>query len=377
MKEEIGTPTRSRLREVDVARALAAITVVALHVIGYSLSRDSAGSAAQPFDQALILALRFARQVFMLISGFALAYAYRSRPLHYRAFLSRRLRSVALPYVVWSVIYLIVVPPGDKSLWSLVSAVALGTAFYHLYYVVVSLQWYVIFPPVLAMARRLGPRAAWGATVTATAVYLGLAAWFTAGAPLPAWASPLSRLLPYKDQLLPSYLGYYVLGTLGGVHAEAVLGWLSRHIRWVGVAMAGLLGFLLLDLIHDGPEQFAHTVDIFRPGLVLYGLTGAAMVLACASRITYVGGRAFRWLVALSRNSYAIYLAHPIVLFLAESYLIPRLGWYHSALAIPLLLAGILVPHGLAMLLNSTPLAPLLLGNGFQRRRLSMASDSA
>lgn len=185
MNERIETlAARQRLSEVDVARALAAVAVVALHAIGYSLSRDTAGSAAEHLDQALILALRFPRQVFMCISGFALAYAYRNRPINYRTFIARRAWRTGLPYLAWSAIYLILIPSdGPQSAGGFISSMLFGTAFYHLYFVMVSLQWYVIFPFVLPLANRLRGRGTAAATVAVTALSLGLAAWFTAGAP--------------------------------------------------------------------------------------------------------------------------------------------------------------------------------------------------
>jgi peptidoglycan/LPS O-acetylase OafA/YrhL len=353
---------------VDVARALAAVAVVALHAIGYSLSRDAAGSDAEQVDQTLILGLRFARQVFMWMSGFALAYTYRNRAINYQTFVVRRAWRVAVPYLAWSAIYLTALPAdGMHSAWQFITSMLSGTAYYHLYYVVVSLQWYLVFPFVLPLAKRLRGRGAWAATVAVTALSLGQAAWFTAGAPLPVWASPLKSLLPHRDYLLIAYLGYYLLGTLAGIHAETILDWLRRHLWRAASTMAGLFGFLILDLRHGGVAPFGQTIDIFRPALVLYGLTGSGMLLACAGQITRAGGRVYTWLLAISRNSYAIYLAHPLILCLVESFLLAHVDRYSPILSGPLILAAVLVPHGLSLLLKSTPLGPLLLGQGSWR----------
>lgn len=158
------------------------------------------------------------------------------------------------------------------------------------------------------------------------------------------------------------------MGTLGGIHAEAVLNWLRRH-RWlVGAAMAGLLGYLMLDLVQDGFTHYSESVDIFRPALVLYALAGSGMLLACAGQITSAGGKACTWLLAISHNSYAIYLAHPLILYLVESYLLSHVQRYSPMLSGPLIVVALLVPHGLSVLLKSTPLGPLLLGQGSWRQ---------
>lgn len=366
-----------RLLEIDLARALAAVAVVALHALGYSLSRDPAGSVAQAIDQSLILSLRFARQAFMFLSGFSLAYAYRSRPIHYAGFLGRRGWRTAVPYLVWSAIYLwlsyrhgLPVPPGTPG-EAYVRAVVLGTAFYHLYFIVVSLQWYAVFPPALAWVRRLGRHGRWALAGTAAGLSLALGAWLTAGAPLPPWgaaADIVGRLAAHRDHLLASYLGYYLLGTVAGVEAEAVLRRLRRHLLATLVATVAILSFLLADLAHDGPDAFGRTVDVYRPALFLYGLTVSALLLAASSRIAARGGPLRRGLQHLARHSYAVYLAHPLILFWIEWYGLRGLE-HHPAVSVPLTAAGVLVPLVLGRLVALTPLAPLLLGHGRARAR--------
>lgn len=373
------------LVEIDLARALAAVAVVALHALGYSLSRDPAGSAAQAIDQSLILSLRFARQAFMFLSGFSLAYAYRSRQIHYAGFLSRRGWRTAVPYLVWSAIYLwlsyrhgLPVPPGTPG-EAYLRAVVLGTAFYHLYFIVVSLQWYAVFPPALAWVRRLGRRGRWALAGAAVGLSLALGAWLTAGAPLPPWgaaADTAGGLAAHRDHLLASYLGYYLLGTVAGVEAEAVLHWLRRHVRATLLATAAVLAFLLADLAHDGPAAFARTIDVYRPALLLYGLAASALLLEASGRIAARGGLLRRGLQALARDSYAVYLAHPLVLFWIEWYGLRALR-HHPAVSIPLTAAGVLIPLVLGRVVALTPLAPLLLGRSAARARPATSTPPA
>lgn len=333
---------------LDLARAVAAIAVVAIHAVGYSLSRDAAGSSAAVLDQTLVICLRFARLAFMLLSGFALAYVYRNRPLRYPDFLGRRLWRTALPYAAWSLAYLAIshhfglpVPPGAP-LQSLLNALLLGTAFYHLYFVSVSLQWYIVFPPILAAARRLRGRGLWYAAAAVTAGYLGIISWLGAGAKLPAWAGSLQGLVPYSDRLLPSYLGYYLLGTLAGLHAETILAWLHRHLATVAVATGACACYLIRDFLAVGPGGFSSSVGVFRPALFADGLAMSALLLGLCSRIAAGSGRLRRCLEPIARHSYAIYLAHPLVLFLMEFYLLVRLPW-NPALTPALTAAGVLV----------------------------------
>lgn len=361
-----------RLAELDAARALTAVAVVLLHAAGYSLTQDPAGSALQRLDQALVLSLRYARQVFMLLSGFALAYAYRYRPLRYPSFLGRRGFTTALPYLAWSALYLWVsraygMPaPAGHPVRAYLEAVLFGTAFYHLYYIVVSLQWYAVFPPVLRAMERLGGRAAGWTAAGVLALFLAVNAWLTAGAPLPGWAA--DRVGPFlqahRDHLLLSYLGYFLLGTLAGLHAERVLAWVHRHAGRVWAGTAAILAFLLYGLLRPGPVPFAQAVDVFRPAMLLYGVGAAASLVALSGRIARAPGPLRDGLLALAGESYTVYLAHPLVLFLIEWYLLRPLPWHHPAVSLGLTAAGVLVSLAVARVLAPTPLAPLFLGRG-------------
>ncbi|QGP92150.1 hypothetical protein MGLY_15080 [Neomoorella glycerini] len=46
--------------------------------------------------------LRFGRQIFMFITGLVLFYNYSGRKVNLHRFFSRRLKNLAIPYVIWT-----------------------------------------------------------------------------------------------------------------------------------------------------------------------------------------------------------------------------------------------------------------------------------
>src|SRR5579875_1415626 len=94
-----------------------------------------------------------------------LTYGYSAlHRIGYRYFYRRRFVSVAVPYLCWTVIYFAVSLPGSGlGVGSGIEhfGYLLGTGYYQLYYLVVIMQFYVLFPALFWVVRRFGshPRA--------------------------------------------------------------------------------------------------------------------------------------------------------------------------------------------------------------------------
>jgi peptidoglycan/LPS O-acetylase OafA/YrhL len=167
--------SRSHVYAVDLVRVLTFACVIAVHTVATVNSADSvpAGGAA--------MLLHFTREAFFSLTAFVLVHRYRDR-LHIRPFWRRRFLLVGVPYVIWSVIYsglaLITTPvPPTAALIQLARNLLTGTAWYHLYFLVVTMQFYLLFPLFLRLLRAsagrrgghfallgagLGPRASGG-----------------------------------------------------------------------------------------------------------------------------------------------------------------------------------------------------------------------
>src|SRR6201996_5781608 len=144
-----GQQRRRRLTHVDAMRPVKQLGVVSTHSLQWFAPAASIGVGA---GLTLTHVTRFA---FMFISAAMLVYAY---PVvgrgGWRTFWRRRLLSVALPYVTWTVIYfaLGIVQAGQAG--SIVGdAGRLGslllTGYDQLYFLVVLMQFYLLYPVFL------------------------------------------------------------------------------------------------------------------------------------------------------------------------------------------------------------------------------------
>ena len=128
--------------------------VVSTHVL---LFFAPAGAAVA--SGAATLLLHVSRDAFFFVSACMLTYAYADpRRAGWRRFYWRRFVSVGVPYLCWTAIYYVYTlptahyPSTSRALWALPHL--LYTGYYHLYFLLVIMQFYLVFPLVLMLLRR-------------------------------------------------------------------------------------------------------------------------------------------------------------------------------------------------------------------------------
>ncbi len=299
-------PTR-HLHDVDVVRFTTVLGVLCVHATSLMLPSTELSGAA-------LAVLHVTREVFLFLSAFVLAYSARL-PLVARSFWRRRFPLVVAPYVVWSAIY--VLADGDLG-----SPVAVGARFcrdllsgaarFHLYFLLLTFQLYVIFPWVRAwMARRphhgriLIVALVWQVAFTA-AIHYRL--------DLPA---PISTWLAHPGTWLPSYVLYVVAGILAALHFDEVRDQVRRHRRMIGLGTLGVFGLGIISYELDirlGHVSPLHAGEVFAPAVVIESMAAIAGQFALGLWIAErAGPRTLRLLRTSSDVSFGVYLAHPLL----------------------------------------------------------------
>jgi peptidoglycan/LPS O-acetylase OafA/YrhL len=355
------TVRRRRLDHVDAMRPIKQAGVVTTHTIV-----NFVPAAASVSSGAVLLLLHVSREGFFFISACMLAYAYADLNLGgLRRFYWRRFLSVGVPYLCWTLIYFFFLMPTAHyrgvapALRSL--ATMAETGYYQLYFLMVIMQFYVVFPLAAVLLRR-------------TKGHHGLVVACAALAQVAISVLTHWRLLPplmekYSQQDALSYVLYLVGGCVVACHLEQVDAWVRRHARLVLTltAVAALAAEGIYFLAHYGvttalgssSDPFQPSVIPFNIGAIACGyLAGVALVRQGRSRFTRAVVRSG------SDNAYGVYLSHLLVI----NALI-WLGWKHLGAVLPwpllcLLTVAIIfaccVP--LTALLARTPLAVPLTG---------------
>src|SRR6478609_5147924 len=147
-----------RLDQVDAMRPLKQVGVVSTHTI---ITFAPVGAAV--LSNATLLLLHVSREVFFFISACMLTYAYAGlQRAGWGTFYWRRFISVGIPYLCWSLVYFLWFPyvlrDADYADTASSALAHLGRQLYlgynHLYFLIVIMEFYLLFPLVLWLLRR-------------------------------------------------------------------------------------------------------------------------------------------------------------------------------------------------------------------------------
>lgn len=310
---------RSRLEEVDILRSVACISVVVTHVSATILSLGISPPAAYWF---LLFLNRFCLTnvpLFVFLSGVVLYYNYAGRPLPIFEFWKKRVTSTYFPFVFWSVLfYAIYVKAGlyalDLNVFLL--AILRGTATYHLYFVIIIMQFYLLFPLLKVLFDKcpFWVMLLLGITLNLLGFAFSNYGWKIG---LPAY---------WLDRHALSYILFFFLGCLWAKYRHTHTSFKLPSILLFGlllgqnVAKVGVMSLLYANPSHPWNAQYQ---------LLWLGFSVADMLLFSAAALRW--GKALPPLIHSSmafvgNHSYTIYLSHPLFL-LAGQWVAKRFAW--------------------------------------------------
>ena len=228
-----------------------------------------------------------------------------------RRFYWRRFLSVGIPYLCWSVIYFLCTLPVSHYPSTTVAfrglASIVETGYYQLYFLLVIMQFYLVFPLVLVLLRRT--RGHHGLVIVVTllaqvAIAIGM-----------HWNLFPREMVRFGQQDALSYLLYLVGGCVVAFHFDQVHAWVCAHARLVvaltaAAALAAegiyfLAAHGVITVLGSGSDPFQPSIIPFNVGAVTCGyLAGVALVRPGRSRRVKAVVRSG------SDNAYGVYLSH-------------------------------------------------------------------
>jgi peptidoglycan/LPS O-acetylase OafA/YrhL len=368
---------RKHLYEIDVLRILTFVCVIAVHVISGTVLPTDLGM------NGLLALVHFTREVFFGLTGFVLVYSYLGHPVSLRKFWPRRFLLVGVPYLVWSAIYIVVpwlqAPQG--SVTSLVPqyihAVLFGTAWFHLYFLLITMQIYLLFPLLMRLITKTR-----GHHLLLVCVSFGLQLLITALDEY--WPASMAWLNGYNTVV--SYQGLIIMGAVAADHATVFLSWVRSHrpliTQIVVLAGVGMIGVYLLGV--GAGFGLLRASDPLQPMMMVWAVAVGLGFLAVG---TYWADRRnpatmlARSVDYASDRSFGIFLSHPLVLWF---FLLAGNNWLERMVTKPWLtvVIYILVVAGAVLVTEvarRTPLSLALTGRPFRafrspKKRVSRAS---
>ena len=369
---------RQHLYQIDVLRILPMIGVVATHILIFCApAEDVAGNTVLMF-------LHVNRELFFFVSAFVLFFSTGAGagPLRTVPFWRKRYPLVVGPYLAWTLIYWplsngIPVPLGPALQVLLLD---LGLGWFHLYFLLVTMQFYLLFPIVAWLVRVTRP---WHGTVVivSAVVQLGMSALIQYWWGWMPW--PMQWLLQWGQVEWPTYQFYFIAGAIAAARLDEVLGWMRRHRRLaLGLIAGGIVvgeGWYGLNLLLGQTPAIAS--GVIQPSVLILSLACIAGLWTLAERwlrTQALEGRLWRSIRVSADASFGVYLVHMVPLLLLTEQ--PILTWLPTdQLAWPLsavvrFAIVVTVTAGLIWVFRRTPLSMLLTG---RRRRVRRAPARA
>jgi peptidoglycan/LPS O-acetylase OafA/YrhL len=318
--------TTGHLWQVDIVRLFTFVAVIIVHAIAFTElpSNHLAGGA--------LMVLQFGRAVFFTISGFVLVHATRGSTPPAVGFWRRRLFLVGVPYAAWTAVYEVdaaLTAHGSLSAAHFGTDLLTGGAEYHLYFLLVTMQLYLVFPLLLRFVRRSADRWAAVLGVVGVANVAWLAALQYVGAPR-GW---FGDLWPHAYQLLPTYAVFVLAGCYAAVHLPRLQALVSEqgHRLLAGAFVAAVFAELVY-VSQLGSMDTRVAADVLQPAMLLTWSAAAVALYVAASRWAAGERRGLQAVAVASEISFGVYLAHPLVLQLV---LARGLGNDNQSLAAP------------------------------------------
>jgi len=390
---------RERIEEVTVLRALAFMAITMQHCIAEYIYRAD----ILPPDELMLAMLfhftRFGTPAFVFLSGVILFYNYGAgQPLRYGTFLRKRAADILVPFLSWTVIYWAAVTLysghslAEGAAWSALPMQLLRPTYgYHLWFILMIFQFYLLFPLLMKAGEPLRrfavrqPGRAFGRTLlimgAAAALYAALV-WFSyyrAGQTAAEWGGLWAWLMEHRSKWFVFYAFYFMLGA---VCAYGLARFRQTALSWLvpsGLLFIGLYIWIGYELLQFNVEEMRLGMSTYlRPAV--FALITVQLLTAYGLSVLVIryGGWFKRALLFIGKHSFGGFLAHAFVLMLVSGVTRPMaLAGYHLPAAVLTFFVAAAGSIGLAKLLSLLPFGALLIGAQGRRRPAAGAGRPA
>ena len=320
----------------DNLRGLCMLGVIGIHVGSMAVEELVASPLLVLITNVLS---RYSVPAFFFISGYGLFYTNPlEQDLDYGLFVRKRLKSIAFPYVLASLIY-IAYNAFFALDWSMLApdevlfALFFGTGEYHIYFLVLLLWFYLLFPLwrlLMKAMERIGLKLALPILFAAQVALYQFSFHFWV---YPKWiaASPtLRNLCNYRlNYFCFFYLFIFMLGGIIARHYSAFERLIMEHRKALTaffLLSAGTNTFIFYRWTFLWGMPYENTINYLQQ-LSLPGLVYTIASCLCFSSILATGQYPFKTaLKRMSDRSFIIYLIHPFFIDQFSLFLKKRLG---------------------------------------------------
>lgn len=293
-------------------RVIVIALVITTHVVATGSFYNSTASGA------VWMLSHTSRNIFFIISALVLAYVYAPRPsFNIVSFYWRRFKFVLPPYIAWTFIYM--VQNHDYRLGAphffhlFVYNLLTARAMYHLYFLLVIMQLYLLFPLIhraLPWIRRHRRTVLTASFLLQIAICIVVLTQFH-GTPRYGW------WFDHPEYILFSHQFYIVLGLVIATDLGRFNELLDRFKRWwlpLAALTCGLGEAIYMVAVHASVRPDLAAAE-FHPYQVIECIAVTMLLCSLGRRWVQAGARNSAAVKTLSNDSFGVYLSHLFVLY--------------------------------------------------------------
>ncbi|WP_145051198.1 acyltransferase [Paenibacillus xylanexedens] len=329
--------SKPRIEEWTQLRGMAFLAIVMQHNIAEYIYR---ADIAQPDSIMLTMIYhltRFGTPTFVFLAGVLLFYHHSHKKPDYPRYIRKRFGDIYVPFVLWTLIYWLAVRIFTPEFWqsgtfdvrSFIRELFLPQTGYHLWFVLMVFQFYVLFTLFLRAAqfvqRKLGKMTKLTGTQSVIALVLIAAALYTmlmkwSYYDMAGWTAalspPWSTLLEYRSYSWAMYWFYFLLGAVCAWGIEHWRHWMVRALPWLVCLFIGMYIWLGYDVLKGSGDIVNLNIStylkpttfiiIMAQMLMLYGF----LVLLRSKNTRFQ--QLFTW---IGRYSFGGYLVHALIIY--------------------------------------------------------------
>ena len=272
------------LGQFDSYRVIAMCAVVLQHSLLWNIAAGNTPA------WAMVMLLHFSRTAFFFLTAFVLTYSEIHRPQSLGQFWGRRYLQIGVPYLVWTGIYWVFTMVDDNA-WGQAGSLLwnyLVYGYYQLYFVVVLLQLYLVFPLLLRVLRRSRHHVAIMTGSLLFALLLAADLHYTQyfGA-VGRITHSIASVYPWARDPI-TYQEQFVAGVLVALHFDQIRDFVAR--RWQAVIAVGIVTGVAATMwyliaVWTGSDT-GRASDLYQPIAFLW-FTAAVAALECGTWTWY------------------------------------------------------------------------------------------
>lgn len=305
---------KQRLKQITYLRAFAALSIVLIHATSGFVLQGTSGFVLNQFA-------RFGSPVFVMISGFILYHIEMIKPSSsYAHFLKHRFSKIAIPYLAWTLIYMFYrIEELYKGTDSLTVSIFInkyiynaltGFGYVHLYFVIIMLQLYILFPLLRKLVEVSPKLLLFGSFLISMGFQILIYLHQIKVIILPnlkiAWVA-----------LFPGWVFFFCLG----MFMKITYKWWTTHYRNHKFIYAIVWGLFFWVTLVD--TRWSQVYSSLKPSSTFYGVSSFFLFYTVfdflQNRLSDKLDRFLEWVAA---NSFNVYLVHPLFLNLLARHLI-------------------------------------------------------